>query len=169
MLCQAGPSQNGGIFLKNCKSRGANLLVCCRRDEFGLAISSSHSQLWSSQPLGISYNIFSRFVTTFTGIFLRVLQSEYSFSDGGRFLSSKRSYGFLKNRSFGGVEPPEGLEIVPDILTQIFLEIRFLTATGAGSDQPCSAGLGLAKMDEFFSRIVKAGERTFWGAAGEMS
>jgi hypothetical protein len=56
---------------------------------------------------------------------------------------------FFKNRSFGGVEPPEGLEIVPDILTQNILEIRILTATGAGSDQPCSAGLGRAKMDEF--------------------
>jgi hypothetical protein len=31
---------------------------------------------------------------------------------------------FFKNRSFGGVEPPEGLETVPDILTQNFLEIR---------------------------------------------
>ncbi len=28
--------------------------------------------------------------------------------------------------------PPEGLEIVPYILTQLFLEIRILTATGAG-------------------------------------
>ncbi len=81
----------------------------------------------------------------------------------------KRSFGCFKNRSFGGVEPPEGLEIVPDILTQNFLEIRILTATGAGSDQPCFAGLGRAKMDEFFSRIVKAGERTCRGAAGEMS
>jgi hypothetical protein len=70
----------------------------------------------------------------------------------------KRSYGFFKNRSFGGVEPPEGLEIAPDILTQIFLEIRILTATGTGSEQPCSAVHGRAKMDEFFSRIVKAGE-----------
>jgi hypothetical protein len=77
--------------------------------------------------------------------------------------------GFLKNRSFGGVEPPEGLEIVPDILTQIFLEIRILTETGAGSDQPCSAWLGQAKMDEFFSRIVKAGKLTYRGVAGEMS
>ena len=76
---------------------------------------------------------------------------------------------FFKNRSFGGGEPPEGLENVPDILTQIFLEIRILTATGAGQDHPCSAGLGQAKMDEFFSRIVKAGERTCSGAAGEMS
>ena len=81
----------------------------------------------------------------------------------------KRSYVFCKNRSFGGVESPElgqkGLEIVPDILTQNFLEIRILTARGAGSDQPC----GRAKMDEFFSKIVKAGERTCRGAAGEMS
>ena len=76
---------------------------------------------------------------------------------------------FFKNRSFGGVEPPEGLEIVPDILTQNFLEIRILTATGAGSEQPCSAVHGRAKMDEFFSRIVKAGERTCRRAAGEMS
>ncbi len=37
-------------------------------------------------------------------------------SDGGTFLS----YIFFKNRSFGGIEPPEGLEIVPDILTQNF-------------------------------------------------
>ncbi len=71
---------------------------------------------------------------------------------------------------FGGVEPREGLEIVPDILIQKFLEIRILTATGAGSDQPCSAGLGQAKIDDFvFSRIVKGGKRTCRGAAGEMS
>ncbi len=62
---------------------------------------------------------------------------------------------------------PEGLETVPDILTQIFLEIRILTATGAGSDQLGSAGLGRAKMDEFISRIVKAGERTCRCAAGK--
>jgi hypothetical protein len=71
-----------------------------------------------------------------------------------------------------GVESLEGLENVPDILTQNFLEIRILTVTGAVSDQPCSAGaagLGQAKMDEIFSRIVKAGERTCSGAAGEMS
>ncbi len=47
---------------------------------------------------------------------------------------------FFKNRSFGGVEPPEGLKMVPDILTQFFLEIRILTATGAGSDLLCRAG-----------------------------
>ncbi len=76
---------------------------------------------------------------------------------------------FLKNRSFGGVEPPEGLENVPDILTQIFLEIRMLTATGAGSDQPCSARLDRAKMDEFSSRIEKSGDQASWCAAGEMS
>ncbi len=46
---------------------------------------------------------------------------------------------FFKNRRFGGEEPPEGLEITPDILTQKFLEIRILTVTGAGSEQPCSA------------------------------
>ncbi len=58
---------------------------------------------------------------------------------------------------------------MPDVSTQIFLEIRILTATGVGSDQLCSAVLGLAKMDEFFSRIVNAGERTCRCAAGEMS
>ncbi len=57
---------------------------------------------------------------------------------------------FLKNRSFGGVEPPEGVEIVPDILTQIFLEIRILAATGAGSDQPCSARLGPSQNGRIF-------------------
>ncbi len=75
---------------------------------------------------------------------------------------------FFKNRSFGGVEPPEGLEIVPDIFTQNLIEIRILTATGVGSDQLCSAGLGRAKMDEFSPRIVKAGERTCRCAAGVM-
>ncbi len=49
---------------------------------------------------------------------------------------------FIKNRSFGGVEPQEGLKNVSDILTQNCLEIRILTATGAGSDQLCSARLG---------------------------
>jgi hypothetical protein len=62
---------------------------------------------------------------------------------------------------------------VPDILKQFFFEIRILTVTGAGSDQPCSAGLGQAKMDDFFSRIVKAVEltvlQTCRGAACEMS
>jgi hypothetical protein len=66
----------------------------------------------------------------------------------------------FKKFGFGGVEPPEGSEIVPDTLTQFFLKIRILTATGVGSDQLRSARLGRAKMDEFFSRIVKAGERT---------
>jgi hypothetical protein len=75
----------------------------------------------------------------------------------------------FKDRSFGGVEPPEGLEIVPDILTQNYLEIRILTATGAGSDQLCSARLDRAKTDKFFSRIIKAGERTCRCAVGEMS
>jgi hypothetical protein len=98
------------------------------------------------------------------------------FSDSNiHFRTEVRSYPknvptvFFKNLSFGGVEPPEGLEILPDILKQIFLEIRSLAATGAGLDQPCSAGLDRAKIDEFFSRIVKAGERTWRGAAGEMS
>ncbi len=97
------------------------------------------------------------------------------FSDPNiHFRSEVRSYPknvptVFKNRSFGGVDLQEGLEIVPDILTQNFLEIRILTATGAGSDQPCPAGPGQAKMDDFFSRIVKAGERTWRGAAGEMS
>ncbi len=36
MLCQAGQSQNRRIFLENRKSRGANLQVCCRRDELTL-------------------------------------------------------------------------------------------------------------------------------------
>ncbi len=76
---------------------------------------------------------------------------------------------FFKNRIFGGVEPQEGLEIMSEISTKKFLEMRILTATGAGSDQPCSAGLGRAKMDEVFSRIENAGERTCRFAAGEMS
>ncbi len=81
-------------------------------------------------------HFFLEILRTFTGIFLCVLRSEYSFSVGGTFLSYNRSYGFFKNRSFGGVEPPEGLEIEPDILIQIFLEIRILTATGAGCALP---------------------------------
>ncbi len=43
--------------------------------------------------------------------------------------------------------------------------------TGSGSDesdQQCFRP-GLAKTGEFFSKIVKAGERTCWCAAGEMS
>ncbi len=75
----------------------------------------------------------------------------------------------FKSQSFGGVEPAEGLKSVPDILTQDFLDIRILTARGAGSDQPCFARLGRAKTDEFFSRIVKAGERICRCAAGKMS
>ncbi len=66
------------------------------------------------------------------------------------------------------MELPEGLKMAPDILTQNFLEIRISTATGAGSDQLCSARLGRARMDEFFSRTIKAGERTFRCAAGVM-
>ncbi len=76
---------------------------------------------------------------------------------------------FFLNRSFGGGEPPEGLENVPGILTQKFLEIRIWTAKGAGSDQLCSARLDRAKTDEFSSRIVKAGERTCRCAAGKTS
>jgi hypothetical protein len=79
-------------------------------------------------------HLFLEILRMFTGIFLR-------FSDPNiHFRSEVRSYPknvptvFFKNRSFGGVEPPKGLEIVPDILTQNFLEIRILTATGAGSD-----------------------------------
>jgi hypothetical protein len=124
----------------------------------------------------ISYIFFSRFVTFLSRFYVRSLEYSYVFSDPNiHFRSEVRSYlknvptVFFKNRSFGGVEPPEGLEIVPDILTQNFLEIRILTATGAGSDQPCSAGLGRAKMDEFFTRIIKGGERTCRGSAGEMS
>jgi hypothetical protein len=63
---------------------------------------------------------------------------------------------FLKNWSFGGVESPEGLEIVPDILTQNFLEIRILTATGAGLDQLCSARLGRAKNGRNFLENCKS-------------
>jgi hypothetical protein len=71
------------------------------------------------------YHIFLEILRTFTGIFLLVLRSEYSFSDGGAFLSQKCSYGFLKIRSFGGIESPEGLKIVPDILTQFFSKSEF--------------------------------------------
>ncbi len=91
---------------------------------------------------------------------MRSLEYSCVFSDPNiNFGTEVRSYPknvptvFLKNRSFGGVEQLEGLKIVPDILTQFFLEIRILTATGAGSDRPCSAGLRQAKMDEFFSRM----------------
>jgi hypothetical protein len=105
------------------------------------------------------YHFFLEILRTFTRIFLSVLRSKYHF----------RTYVFLKNRSFGGVEPPEGLKNMSDNLTQNFLKIRIVTATGAGSDQLCSARLGQAKMDEFFSRIVKAGERTCRCAAGERS
>ncbi len=130
--------------------------------------------MWEVEVQTYLIRFFSRLIIfsleilrTFTGIFLRLRRSEYSFSVGGTIL--KTFLRFFKNRSFGGVEPPKGLEIVSDILTQNFLEIRILTATGAGLDQPCSAGLGRAKTDESFSGIVKAGERTCSGAAGEMS
>ena len=76
---------------------------------------------------------------------------------------------FKKNQSLGDVEPQEGLENVPDILTQNFLEIRILSATGEGLDQKCSARLFRAKMDNFFLRIVNAGEQTCWCAADKMS
>ncbi len=107
--------------------------------------------------MSISYIFFSRFVTFFSRFYVRSLEYSYVFSDPNidfrsevRSYPKKSSYVFFKNRSFGGVESPEGLETVPDILTQNFLEIRILTATGAGLDQPCSAGLGRAKMDEVF-------------------
>ncbi len=82
---------------------------------------------------------------------------------------------FLKKSEFRGrslEEPPEGLENVPDILTQNFLEISDLTATGTSSDQQALAGLSQAKKErsnEVFSRIVKAQERTCWFAASKMS
>ncbi len=46
----------------------------------------------------------------------------------------------FKNRSFGSVEAQKGLEIVPDILTQNFLEIIILTTTGAGTAGPSKNG-----------------------------
>ncbi len=52
MLCQAGPSQNGRIFLENRYSRGANLQVRCRQDELGLATPTSRRPQWSRLPLG---------------------------------------------------------------------------------------------------------------------
>jgi hypothetical protein len=45
-------------------------------------------------------HFFLEILRTFTGIFLRVLWSEYSFSDEGTFLSLKRSYFFLKKSEF---------------------------------------------------------------------
>ena len=58
-----------------------------------------------------------------------------SFIFGRRYVPILKTFlRLFKNQSFGGVEPQEGLEIVPDILTHFFLEIRILTATGAGSD-----------------------------------
>jgi hypothetical protein len=135
-------------------------------------------QLFMVMKISISKkNVFSRDLSPFSRDFTYVYWNIPTSSPiqilifGRRYVPILKTFlrFFLKNRSFGGVEPPGGLEIVPDILTQNFLEIRILTATGAGSYQPCSAGLGRAKMDEFFSRIVKAGERTCSGAAGEMS
>jgi hypothetical protein len=52
VLCRAGPSQNGRFFLENRTSRGANLQVCCRRDELGLATPTSRRPLGSRPPLG---------------------------------------------------------------------------------------------------------------------
>ncbi len=128
----------------------------------------------TQQGFHISDTLFSRDLSHFSRDFTYVHWNIPTCSPirififGLRYVS-KLSYGLFKNRSFGGVEPPEGLKIVLDILRQNFLEIRILTAIGAGSDQPCSAGLGRAKMHEFFSRIVKAGEGTCRCAAGEMS
>ena len=45
VLCRAGPSKNGRIFLENRKSRRANLQVCCRRDELGPATPTSRRPL----------------------------------------------------------------------------------------------------------------------------
>ena len=108
-------------------------------------------------------HLFLEILHTFTGMFLRLRRSEYSFSVGGTFLSYNRSYGFFKNRSFGGVEPLEGLENAPDILTQNFLEIRILTATGAGSDQRCSAE---PKWTNFSRQSSKQGSEPAAGLPG---
>ncbi len=87
---------------------------------------------------------------------MRSLEYSYVFSEPNiHFRTEVPSYPknvptvFFLNRNLGGVEPPEGLEIVPGILTKI-LKIRILT--GAGSDQPCSARLGRAKKLTNFSR-----------------
>jgi hypothetical protein len=97
-------------------------------------------------------HFFSRGVTFFSRFYVRSLEYYCVFSDPNiHFRTEVCSYPkivstvFLKNWIFGGVEPPEGLKIVADILTQFFFEIRILTTTGAGLDQPCSAGLGQAK------------------------
>jgi hypothetical protein len=78
------------------------------------------------------YHKFSRFCE-------RLLECSQAFSDLKiRCRTEVRSYPnnvptlFIFNRSFVSVEPPEGLENVTDILTQFFLEISDLTATGAG-------------------------------------
>jgi hypothetical protein len=83
------------------------------------------------------------------------------------FRTEQRSYTktflpFIKNRMFAAVNPPEGLEITPDILAQNFLEISNLTATGAGSAGPSQEKV------EFFWRFERAGERTGWFAGGVM-
>ncbi len=58
----------------------------------------------------------------------------------------QRSYVFFKNRRFRGVDPPEGLEVAPDNLAQIFLEIRALTIRA----RPSGRESYWAKTTEFF-------------------
>jgi hypothetical protein len=126
----------------------------------------------------VSHTFFSRdfalFSRDFEYVHWNILTSSpiRIFIFGRRYVPILKTFlRFFLNWSFGGVEPPEGLEIAPDILTQIFLKIRILTATGASSEQPCSAvhTAQPSQNGRIFSRIVKAGERTCSGAAGEVS
>jgi hypothetical protein len=119
----------------------------CTFEGRATATDAPPAQVSRTRPYPVSDTFFSRFATFFSRFYLRSLEYSYVFSDPNiHFRTEVCSYPknvptVFKNRSFRGVEPPERLEILPDILTQKFLEIRLLTSTGAGSDQPCSAWL----------------------------
>ncbi len=80
----------------------------------------------------VSESFFSRYLSLFSGDFTYVHWNIPTYSPirififGRRYVPILKTFlQFFKNRSFRGVEPPEGLEIVPDILTQFFSKSEF--------------------------------------------
>ncbi len=103
----------------------------------------------------------------FITFFLKILSSFHrkvlecspirSCSFGRRNVPTLRNFLlFLKNRRFGGVDPPEGLEVAPDILAQNFLEITGLTLRARPSGR--EPGWAAPKNHRIFLENSKSGE-----------
>jgi hypothetical protein len=108
--------------------------------------------------LSVSHKFFSGDFVTFSGDLINVQSKLLKCSPirsccfGRRNVPTLTTFlSFFKNRSFGGVDPPEGLENAPDILAQNFLVISIFYRNG------CGLGWAEPKNGRIFLEIRKRG------------